>query len=106
MAEEHRSDSINESLRDPVTIGNPCRCKADFSYSITPTKLIIRDTGKGTKSVLDIAAGRSERAHGRHTRIFRQGRRHGIQDLIETFGEYRKSCLPSAKGLRKDAVQR
>lgn len=53
MAEEHRSDSINESLRDPVTIGNPCRCKADFSYSITPTKLIIRDTGKGTKSVLD-----------------------------------------------------
>ena len=34
MAEEHRSDSINESLRDPVTIGNPCRCKADFSYSV------------------------------------------------------------------------
>jgi hypothetical protein len=43
--------------QDPVVIGNPERTKADFTYSMTPAKLVIRDTGKGEKSVIeDLAA--------------------------------------------------
>lgn len=46
-------DSLEKLPQDPVVIGNPERTRADFTYSVTPTKLIIRDTGKGKKSVLE-----------------------------------------------------
>ena len=32
---------------------NPLACQADFTYSMTPRTLEIRDTGKGKKSVAD-----------------------------------------------------
>jgi hypothetical protein len=50
--------SHHEKLpQDPVAIANPERTKADFTYSMTPAKLVIRDTGKGEKSVIeDLAA--------------------------------------------------
>jgi len=32
---------------------NPLLCKADFTYSMTPATVKIRDTGKGKKSVAD-----------------------------------------------------
>jgi hypothetical protein len=38
---------------DPANLTSPERCPADFTYSITPTKLIIHDTGKGQKSVVE-----------------------------------------------------
>ena len=38
---------------DPAHLTNPEHTRADFTYSITPTKLTIRDTGKGEKSVLE-----------------------------------------------------
>jgi hypothetical protein len=38
---------------DPVYTTNPAASRADFTYSITPTTLVITDTGRGTKSVAD-----------------------------------------------------
>ena len=32
---------------------NPLRCQADFSYTMTPKTVKIRDTGKGKKSVAE-----------------------------------------------------
>jgi hypothetical protein len=32
---------------------NPLACQADFTYSMTPRTVEIRDTGKGKKSVAD-----------------------------------------------------
>jgi hypothetical protein len=39
--------------QDPVSISNPKPCHADFTYSISPTKLVIKDIGKGVKTVLE-----------------------------------------------------
>jgi hypothetical protein len=47
------SDPREELPQDPVAIANPERCRGDFTYSMTPTKLIVRDTGKGERSVLE-----------------------------------------------------
>jgi hypothetical protein len=47
------SDCREELPQDLVTIANPELCRADFTYSITPTKLVICDTGKGEKSVIE-----------------------------------------------------
>jgi hypothetical protein len=38
---------------DPVSTINPAASRADFTYSITPTTLVITDTGRGTKSVAE-----------------------------------------------------
>jgi hypothetical protein len=38
---------------DPVSTTNPAASRADFTYAITPTTLVITDTGRGTKSVAE-----------------------------------------------------
>jgi hypothetical protein len=38
---------------DPPSAANPTTSRADFMYSISPTRLTIKDTGKGAKTVLD-----------------------------------------------------
>jgi hypothetical protein len=38
---------------DPVSTINPAASRADFTYSITPTTLVIQDAGKGKKTVLE-----------------------------------------------------
>jgi hypothetical protein len=38
---------------DPVSTTNPGASRANFTYSIIPTALIIQDTGKGEKTVLE-----------------------------------------------------
>ena len=38
---------------DPVSTKNPTASRADFTYSIMPTTLVITDTGQGTKSVVE-----------------------------------------------------
>jgi hypothetical protein len=47
------SDFREELPHDPVAIANPELRRADFTYSITPTKMVICDTGKGEKSVIE-----------------------------------------------------
>ena len=38
---------------DPVSTTNPTASRADFTYSITPTTLIVKDTGRDTKTVVE-----------------------------------------------------
>jgi hypothetical protein len=38
---------------DSTSTTNPFPTRADFTYSITPTKLVIKDTGKGAKTVVE-----------------------------------------------------
>jgi hypothetical protein len=38
---------------DPVSTRNPSTNRADFTYLITPTTLIVTDTGRGAKSVAE-----------------------------------------------------
>jgi hypothetical protein len=46
--------SHHEKLpQDPVAIANPERCRADFTYTIGPTRLTIIDSGRGQKSILE-----------------------------------------------------
>jgi hypothetical protein len=48
------SDYLEKSmLSDPAATTNPLSSQADFTYSITPTALVIKDTGKGAKTVLE-----------------------------------------------------
>jgi hypothetical protein len=47
------SDGREELPEDPLAVANPEPCRADFTYSITPTKLVICDTGKGETSVIE-----------------------------------------------------
>jgi hypothetical protein len=39
---------------DPPSQTNPKTCRAGFTYSISPTELVIKDTGRGSKTVLSI----------------------------------------------------
>lgn len=38
---------------DSTSTKNPITSQADFTYSITPTTLTIKDSGKGKKSVVE-----------------------------------------------------
>jgi hypothetical protein len=38
---------------DLVSTTNPAASRADFTYGITPTTLVITDTGQGAKSVVE-----------------------------------------------------
>ena len=38
---------------DSTAKKNPAATWADFTYSITPRTLVIKDTGRGTKSVIE-----------------------------------------------------
>jgi hypothetical protein len=38
---------------EPASMLNPEPCQADFTYSISPTKLVIKDTGQVAKTVLE-----------------------------------------------------
>ena len=38
---------------DSTATKNPVTCQADFTYSITPKTLVIKDTGRGKKSVVE-----------------------------------------------------
>jgi hypothetical protein len=51
---------------DPASMLNPKPCQADFTYSISPTKLIIKDTGKGAKTVLEDLPAVLRRIEYRH----------------------------------------
>ena len=56
IAPRAKSTEVGRDKRmpeDSTTTKNPAATRADFTYSITPRTLVIRDTGQGKKTVFE-----------------------------------------------------